>query len=142
MGPTTQAPEKPQEVFIQEIALFLSVHLGRSPGLLWPEHEPSAPYNAESALPAALAHHLGRDVTVLTDPTGDPHRPHAAPTAQDVLAYQLDGADTWHITPPAGSPLTLRLRTGEMLYAPAGSHITTHPLPGSRTLLLALGPAL
>lgn len=107
---------------------------------MWPEHEPPDPGALEEFLPAALAHRLGRPVTVLPR-LACPGTPEggSARTAQDLLVCQLGGSDTWRIAPPAGAALTLRLQPGEILYAPAGSVCTPRHGPRSRALLLALG---
>ncbi|MFD8983382.1 hypothetical protein [Streptomyces sp. NPDC059564] len=144
MPSTAQVPEETQTLLVEEIVLFLSVHLGRNPGLMWLEHEPPDPGALEEFLPAALAHRLGRPISVLphlTCNTRDSGTPDSgsARTAQDLLVCQLGGSDTWRIAPPAGAALTLRLQAGEVLYAPADSVCTPRRSPRSRALLLALG---
>lgn len=136
MSSTAQVPGETESLLVEEIALFLSVHLGRSPGLMWPEHEPAEPGDLEAYLPAALAGRLGRPVTVLHHLA---ERGAAARTAHDLLVCQLGGSSTWHIAPPTGAALTLRLQAGAVLYAPAGSICTPRHGSRSRVLPLALG---
>ncbi|MFE1555090.1 hypothetical protein ACFW6V_08865 [Streptomyces sp. NPDC058734] len=133
MPSTAQVPEGTESLLVEEVVLFVSVHLGRSPGLMWLEHEPPDPGALAEFLPAALARRLDRPVGVLPHVSGDTRIPH------DLLVCQLGGSGTWHIAPPTGSALTLRLRTGAALYAPAGSVCTPRHSAGSRVLLLALG---
>ncbi|MEU8433386.1 hypothetical protein AB0F18_10785 [Streptomyces sp. NPDC029216] len=93
--------------------------------------EPAA---LEALLPPALARRLGRPVTVHPMEDGG-----AARTAHDLLVCQLGGSSTWHIAPPAGAALTLRLQAGSVLHAPAGSVCTPRHGSRSRVLPLALG---
>lgn len=133
MSRTAQVPGETEALLVEEIALFLSVHLGRSPGLMWPEHEPPEPGDLEAFLPAALTGRLGRPVTVL------PHPAERDTVAHDLLVCQLGGSSTWHIAPPTGAALTLRLQAGSVLHAPAGSVCTPRHGSRSRVLPLAVG---
>ncbi|MGE7388692.1 hypothetical protein ACQKM2_24790 [Streptomyces sp. NPDC004126] len=131
MQNTAQVPEETKTLLVEEIALFLSVHLGRHPGLMWTEHEPTDPESLADFLPAALADRLGLPISVLPRLARD--------TARDLLVCQLGGSDTWHVAPPTGPALTLRLQVGDVLYAPAESICTPRRGARSRALLLALG---
>lgn len=133
MPSTAQVPEGTETLLVEEVVLFLSVHLGRSPGLMWTEHELPDPGALAEFLPAALARRLDRPIAVLPHVFGDTR------TAHDLLVCQLGGSDTWRIAPPAGAALTLRLQAGEVLYVPAGSLCTPRRGARSRALLLALG---
>ncbi|GLX22969.1 hypothetical protein [Streptomyces lavendulae] len=133
MPSTAQVPEGTETLLVEEVVLFLSVHLGRSPGLMWLEHEPPDPDTLAEFLPAALARRLDRPISVLPDAFGDVR------TAHDLLVCQLGGSDTWRLAPPAGAGLTLRLRAGDVLYVPTGSLCTPRRGARSRALLLALG---
>ncbi|MFJ3922116.1 hypothetical protein [Streptomyces sp. NPDC090022] len=116
---------------LRELALFLSVHLDRAPGVLWPEHEhpvfdggtgPADPGVRASRL-ASLAAGLGRLTGLRTravpvgafDTEGTGH----------LLVHQIAGAATWFLTGNGGAgtapapSLRYRLRPGEVLYVPA-----------------------
>lgn len=144
MPSTAQVPEGTETLLVEEIVLFLSVHLGRSPGLMWLEHELPDLGALEEFLPAALARRLDRPISVLPHLSGDTRdsgspESGSARTAHDLLVCQLGGSDTWRIAPPARAALTLRLQAGELLYAPADSVCTPRRSSRSRALLLALG---
>ncbi|WP_369377940.1 hypothetical protein [Streptomyces sp. cg36] len=128
-----------QRPLVEEIVLFLSVHRGRRPGLMWLEHEPLDPRVVERSLPSALAHRLARGITELPHLPGEPEYGFTH-TPQDLLVCQLGGSDTWHIAPQSGTALTLRVQTGAVLYVPPHALCTRHKSKRSRTLLLALGP--
>ncbi|MEV6394698.1 hypothetical protein AB0M39_07930 [Streptomyces sp. NPDC051907] len=126
--PTTD--DRAASLHLQELALFLSVHLDRTPGILWPEHDhPAFGARPGPAGLAGLADGLGRltGLAVRTRPglrsdsvpgSGSGHR----------LIHHTAGAVNWQLrdgsASDAAEPLRWRIRPGEVLYVP--SHWTWH----------------
>ncbi|GAA3190076.1 MULTISPECIES: hypothetical protein [Streptomyces] len=130
----------PLEDHVDELALFLSVHLGRTPGLLWPEAEHPAqgctdasPWDASDL--RDLARHLAARTGLacsseqfVSPPLGGHPR---GGGGGDMLVHQLEGAGSWTTAAEAGggsrSWLHWRLLPGEVLYIPDGRfrHMTS-----------------
>ncbi|MFJ7590601.1 hypothetical protein ACIQZO_25095 [Streptomyces sp. NPDC097617] len=133
---------------LREIVLFLSVHLDRAPGVLWPEYDNPAFGDADDAgavpegdgVRPAQADRFTAELGALTGLSVRLDRletPGSAPgggvdavwTAQPegrehLLIHQVAGAVTWQLTGPgeSGRPQSFqcRLLPGELLYVPAG----------------------
>jgi len=120
MSETTRAAD-PAERHHEELALFLSVHLGRAAGLLWAEYDhpacaPGAGQQDLDRLAEGLARRTGRRVR--TEPGGERR---SGTAAGHLLVHQAEGSGEWRLTGPAGHaapdpPFRCRLRAGEILY--------------------------
>lgn len=137
--------DEPAALHLRELGLFLSVHLGRAPGILWPEHDhPALVEGPGECDPELITAQLGlltaglgcltglsaRTVAVDTaDDEGDAAhavRP-AVDTGDHLLVHQITGAATWRLsrtrtaadTEPGPTSFACRLRPGEVLYVPA-----------------------
>ncbi|MFI5531143.1 hypothetical protein ACIA8O_21700 [Kitasatospora sp. NPDC051853] len=129
--PSGDGPDPPH---LRELAQFLSVHLHRAPGVLWPEHDhpvlAAAPCpEAPARLAAGLARRTGLPARPGTALRQGPNRgddgagggQHEAPA--HLIVHQTAGAGVWHLSRGSGpdaESFRYRLRTGEVLYAPAG----------------------
>ncbi|WP_405436799.1 hypothetical protein OG373_07215 [Streptomyces avidinii] len=153
---------------LREIVLFLSVHLDRAPGVLWPEYDNPAFGDADDAgaLPAGggvrpaqadrftaelgdltgLSVRLDRVETPGSAPGGGPD---AAWTAQPegrehLLVHQIAGAVTWQLTGTGESgrreSFQCRLLPGELLYVPAGWSRRYIDAHGAQYAVVCLGP--
>ncbi|MDJ0381080.1 hypothetical protein [Streptomyces sp. G-G2] len=111
--------------------MFLFLHLGRAPGILWLQHEHPALTGSLAGFLAACRG-LGPWAARLAALAGLPARSAAADAtteqrageAEHLLVHQLEGAATWSLAGAgecgARTSLRYRLRTGEVLYVPAG----------------------
>lgn len=130
---------------LRELGLFLSVHLGRAPGILWPEYDHPALVEGPGACEPELADsQLGLLTAQLGCLTGLSARTLAVDTADGgegaaravrpgdgggdhLLVHQIAGAGTWRLsrtrtaaaTEPGPTSFACRLRPGEVLYVPA-----------------------
>ncbi len=139
------SPSTHPHAFHGELTEFLRVHLGRGPGMLWPEHEDGDPADWDrpwaDRLAADLTHLLRLPVRHVPDPdVPDPRTP-----THHLLILQATGASLWHLWPAAGAdarPQSLRLRVGEALYVPADCPAAVEHRPTARHLSFALSTAL
>ncbi|MEV7615512.1 hypothetical protein [Streptomyces sp. NPDC089799] len=113
-GRTSRPPDG--QAHGRELALFLAVHYGRAPGVLWPEHDLPSVAAGPDGIPL-----LARQLALLTGlPVAGCHGS-AAREGGHLLVYQLRGSRTWTLTGPgAGGArrFCYRLRAGEVLYVP------------------------
>lgn len=148
---------------LREVALFLSVHVGRAPGVLWPEHDHPAFGDgadaggrgpADFAGPGGSGVHaarLDRFTAELGTLTGlsvrtvsvPPESPPGAVSDRDhLLIHQMGGAGTWRLAGPGedGRPGAFRCRLlpGEVLYVPAGWSHRAECTPRARYAVIAL----
>lgn len=114
------------ELHHRELALFLSLHRDRAPGILWADHEhPAGRPRADSAdlalLSDGLARLVGRPARTARD-TDSADRTRSDPSALHTLVHQTEGGGDWAVSPgpaqTASPPLHCRLRAGEVLYIP------------------------
>ncbi|MCB5179015.1 hypothetical protein [Streptomyces antimicrobicus] len=133
-----------------ELALFLAVHYGRAPGVLWPEYDDPAPAADPYAFPL-----LARRLALLTRLTVAVLPPTAGRGHGHLLVRQLHGSRTWTLTGPPTGPrggpgaagagerrFRYRLRAGELLYVPDRWTRRTGPAAdGSQDAALLLSPA-
>ncbi|MET9934184.1 MULTISPECIES: hypothetical protein [unclassified Streptomyces] len=145
----TGGPAGPAEDHLREVALFVALHLGRAPGVLWPEHDhPLVGDEAEDAEDTA-DDAVGPDVELLAAqiaaatglvarpaPVGVPHG--------HLLVHQMAGATTWSVVGSGedgrDASLRYRLRAGEVLYVPDGWARTAEPTPVARWTVVVLHP--
>ena len=108
----------------RELALFLSVHRDRAPGLLWPEYEHPA-YRADATtaavelLASSLERATGRPVRTVRE-GGNGRTVHYEAVPDHVMVHQTTGAGDWLVSasPSAAPVLQCRLRASEVLYVP------------------------
>ncbi|MEU0677208.1 hypothetical protein ABZ330_30765 [Streptomyces sp. NPDC006172] len=167
-GPTARSPEsRPQEApvhrlagpagdHLREVALFVALHLGRAPGVLWPEHdhpllgdgdgdgEGDSEDDGDGEGPAATPD-LDELAVQIAAATGLAVRP--APVGVPpghLLVHQIAGAATWNIVGAdedgQDASLRYRLRAGEVLYVPDGWARTAEPAAGARWTVVVLTP--
>ncbi|MDF3299493.1 hypothetical protein [Streptomyces tropicalis] len=158
----------PSAVHLRELALFLSVHLDRAPGVLWPEDVhpllDGLP-DGDDAADAVRADRLELLASGLAELTGLATRAVAGGvgTGGDegeggdgdgtggasvppghLLVHQIAGAAVWSLAEgrEGGGPcasLRYRLRSGEVLYVPDGWSRRAEPTSGARCTVLVLG---
>ncbi|MFF4935247.1 hypothetical protein ACFY2H_41405 [Streptomyces griseofuscus] len=140
------------EDHLREVALFVALHLGRAPGVLWPECDhPLLGDGGDGAAGAERTDALAAspDVTVLAAQiaatTGLAARPAPAGTPPGhLLVHQFAGAATWTVAGPAGdgrdASLRYRLRAGEVLYVPDGWSRAAEPTAGACWTVVVLDP--
>ncbi|MFD8821308.1 hypothetical protein ACFV1C_02910 [Streptomyces sp. NPDC059605] len=133
--PPEVLPEK--SGFLRELVLFLSVHLDRAPGVLWPEHEHPGLSGPEwSQVLEGLAAELGPGTPVVARSGGTDD-----PAAHRVV-HQFEGAGTWRLSGARGGRgaegFRFRLRPGEVLYIPARWSWSVELTPGARYVLTTL----
>ncbi|MEU6017896.1 hypothetical protein ABZ826_28795 [Streptomyces sp. NPDC047515] len=130
---------------LRELLLFLSVHLDRAPGVMWPEHEHPAlgtPQRPEAL--DGLAAELGLRTGLLASSgrgsrTGGGPR---NPTAHLVI-HQTEGAGMWRLRDDGDEgtgDFRHRLRSGEVLYIPARWSWTVELTPGAQYVVTDLTP--
>ncbi|WP_405976950.1 hypothetical protein [Streptomyces sp. NBC_00158] len=133
---------------LEELALFLSVHRGTAPGILWADHDhPGCRTHATdadlAALGAGLSALLGAPVRVTRGAPDAPRQVRGGPDAARVLVRQVSGGGSWTLGPGAESvpaePFHCRLRAGELLYAPPGRAWTGELTASGRYLLIRIG---
>ncbi|MFF3847784.1 hypothetical protein [Streptomyces sp. NPDC002328] len=161
-----QRPAGPAGEHLREVALFVALHLGRAPGVLWPEHDhpllgdgdgDGAGVGAgvgsdhgtnggtdDGATPTATPD-LDALAAQIAAATGLAARP--APVGVPpghLLVHQIAGAATWNIAGAGDdgqdASLRYRLRAGEVLYVPAGWARTAEPAAGARWTVVVLTP--
>ncbi|MFI5866421.1 hypothetical protein [Streptomyces sp. NPDC051546] len=153
---------------LREIVLFLSVHLDRAPGVLWPEYDNPAFGDAEDAdtLPAeggvrpAQVDRFTAELAALTglsvrlDRVETPGSALAGGTdavwtaqpggREHLLVHQIAGAATWQLagTGESGRPESFqcRLLPGELLYVPPGWSRRYIDAQGAQYAVVCLGP--
>lgn len=125
---------------LTELVLFLSVHLDRAPGVLWPEYEHpalGAPEWSQVLDGLALELGPGTDLVARSGGTGGP--------AAHRVVHQIEGAGTWRLSGDRGGVgadgFQCRLRSGEVLYIPARWSWSVELTPGGRYVLTDLAPA-
>ncbi|MFI6149301.1 hypothetical protein [Streptomyces sp. NPDC051109] len=126
-------------VHLRELVLFLSVHLDRAPGVLWPEFEHpalSAPEWSQVLDGLALELGPGAHLVARSGGTGNP--------AAHRVVHQVEGAGTWRLSGEEGAPgadgFQCRLRSGEVLYIPARWSWSVELTSGGRYVLTDLTP--
>ncbi|MFC5955322.1 hypothetical protein ACFP51_12750 [Streptomyces pratens] len=137
----------PGEAHLRELAVFLTLHLGRAPGVLWPEHDhpafderPGADRAPEGTstpdtLAAGIAAATGMAARLVAAGMPPGH----------LLVHQIEGAASWSLAGTrddgGGTSLRYRLRAGEVLYVPDGWSRTAEPTPDARwtVVLLTVG---
>ncbi|WP_329214353.1 hypothetical protein OG352_03940 [Streptomyces sp. NBC_01485] len=141
-------PADPAEAYLREVALFVALHLGRAPGVLWPEHDHPLLGDGDGADdgedPAATPD-LDALAAQIAAATRLPARP--APVGVPpghLLVHQIAGAATWNIAGAGadgqGASLRYRLRVGEVLYVPDGWSRTAEPAADARWTVVVLAP--
>ncbi|MFI5756578.1 hypothetical protein [Streptomyces sp. NPDC051569] len=133
-------------LYLQELAYFLSVHLDRGPGMLWPGSEHPA-FSARDRIAAfgLLAAHITRLTglwarTALHESCADAT---SGTTFGHVLIHQLAGAGNWQVSAPGGpDPRSFRCRLlpSEVLYIPPGWTRQAELADTSRFALTYLAP--
>ncbi|MFH7596335.1 hypothetical protein WDV06_14695 [Streptomyces racemochromogenes] len=152
---------------LREILLFLSVHLDRTPGVLWPEYdnpafggadetgagsagggvcpEQASRFTADLASLTGLSVRLDRVATAGAVPGADADEAWTGQPGgrEHLLIHQLAGAVTWQLSGAgrSGRPETFqcRLRPGELLYVPAGWSRRRVGAPRARYVIICLG---
>ncbi|MER6781112.1 MULTISPECIES: hypothetical protein [unclassified Streptomyces] len=133
-----------------ELALFLSVHRGGGPGILWPDHDhPGCRANATEAdlalLRTELSALLGAAVRVSPGAPDAPRQVRGAPVSARTLVRQVSGGGGWTLAPGTegirAEPFHCRLRAGELLYVPPGRAWTAELSASARYLLMRIEPA-
>ncbi|MBT2472527.1 hypothetical protein J7E97_32920 [Streptomyces sp. ISL-66] len=126
-------------VQLTELVLFLSVHLDRAPGVLWPEYEHpplGAPQWSQVLDRLALEPGPGADLVARCGGTGNP--------AAHRVVHQIQGAGTWRLSGDRGGvgadAFQCRLLSGEVLYVPARWTWSVELSPGGRYVLTDLVP--
>ncbi|MER5374846.1 hypothetical protein [Streptomyces sp. NPDC002553] len=149
-GLPVHRPTGPAGEHLREVALFVALHLGRAPGVLWPEHDHPIVGDGEglgevdggdpAATPALDA--LAAQITAATGLAARP-APAGVPPGH-LLVHQIAGAATWTIVGTGGdgrdASLRYRLRAGEVLYVPDGWARTAEPAAGARWTVVVLTP--
>ncbi|MEV7673171.1 hypothetical protein [Streptomyces sp. NPDC088752] len=136
-------PAGPAGDHLREVALFVALHLGRAPGVLWPEHDhPLVGDGAESGVADPDVELLAAQIAAATGlgarpaPAGVPHG--------HLLVHQMAGATTWSVVGSGedgrDASLRYRLRAGEVLYVPDGWSRTAEPTPVARWTAVVLHP--
>lgn len=131
----------------REVALFLSVHLNRTPGVLWPDFDhPVFGSEAGPAEFAVLAQGLSAltGLPVRTVPGADAGLGGLSATGVwHLLVHQCLGKGLWSVFPGAARSempaLSYTLRAGEVLYVPPGRACEVERNPGSRCVVSYLG---
>ncbi|MFJ9737034.1 hypothetical protein [Streptomyces sp. NPDC101166] len=161
-GPTARSPESRPQVrpvhrptgpageHLREVALFVALHLGRAPGVLWPEHDhpllgdgdgDGADDGGEPAATPDLDA-LAAQITAVTGLAARP-APVGVPPGH-LLVHQIAGAATWNIVGAGDdgrdASLRYRLRAGEVLYVPDGWARAAEPAAGARWTVVVLTP--
>lgn len=147
-------PAGPAGEHLREVALFVALHLGRAPGVLWPEHDhpllgdgdgDGDGDGADDGTAPAATPDLDALAAQIAAATGLAARP--APVGVPpghLLVHQIAGAATWNIvgTGDDGQDASLRyrLRAGEVLYVPDGWARTAEPAVGARWTVVVLAP--
>ncbi|GHH85698.1 hypothetical protein GCM10018793_54730 [Streptomyces sulfonofaciens] len=140
-------------LYIQELALFVFAHLGRAPGILWPEHDhpalrPQAGPEELALLAEGLSRATGLPVrTCRLEPVGAGLQTGSA--RRHCLFHQTAGTGKWWLlagpadSAGAGSTAfrTYRLRVSEILYVPVHWTWLVDLAPGGRLIHTCLGPA-
>lgn len=126
-------------VHLRELVLFLSVHLDRAPGVLWPEYDhpvPDAPQWSRVLDGLALERGPGARLVARSGGT-------AGPPAHRVI-HQVEGAGTWRLSRERGGvgadAFRCRLRAGEVLYVPPLWSWSVELTSGGRYVLTELAP--
>ncbi|WP_055527387.1 hypothetical protein [Streptomyces graminilatus] len=140
------SPADPSAAYFREVAQFVALHLGRAPGVLWPEHDhPPLGDGADDGEDPAAAPDLDAFAARIAAATGlaaGPGRVGAPPG--HLLVHQIAGAATWDITGVGGdgqgASLRYRLRAGEVLYVPDGWSRTAEPARDARWAVFVLAP--
>ncbi|MFH8472368.1 hypothetical protein [Streptomyces sp. NPDC018000] len=132
-------------LYLRELLLFLSVHLDRAPGVMWPEYEhpalgtPERP-KALDGLAAELGLRTGLVASSgLGSRTGGGERNPAA----HLVIHQTEGAGMWRLRrdgADGAGAFQHRLRSGEVLYIPARWSWTVELTPGARYVVTDLTP--
>ncbi|PBC66212.1 hypothetical protein BX265_8427 [Streptomyces sp. TLI_235] len=134
---------------VRELALFLSVHRDRAPGLLWSEHDHPAcrPWAAQSVIDlmaVELAGLVGARVSAVRG-DGAARRVRGGPDVAHTLVRQNAGGGTWTLMPgPWGAvtePFHCRLLADEVLYVPPGCGWSADQSAGARYLLIRIDDA-
>ncbi|MFD4791564.1 hypothetical protein ACFWN1_31905 [Streptomyces sp. NPDC058459] len=162
--------ENPAGEHLREVALFVALHLGRAPGVLWPEHDhPLLSGDAggddcdgcDGGDGDGGVGGAGRDAADVTDPVATPDldalaaqiaaatglvarpAPDGAPLGH-LLVHQVAGAASWTIagadSDGQDASLRYRLRAGEVLYVPEGWARTVEAASGARWTVVVLTP--
>ncbi|WP_051966953.1 hypothetical protein [Kitasatospora mediocidica] len=137
--------DDPDSLHLQELALFLSVHLDRGPGVLWPEHDHPAlaaasPPDGAARLAADLGRWTGLPARTGIGLTGDGQQ--AAPA--HLVIHQTSGAGVWHLRRghgEAAESFRYRLRSGEVLYIPPRWAYRAELTPDARFIATLLDSA-
>ncbi|MBT2453671.1 hypothetical protein [Streptomyces sp. ISL-86] len=135
---------------LEELALFLSVHWDRGPGILWPDQDhPACRANATevdlAVLGAELSAVLGAVVRVTRGVPDAPGQVRGGPDSARTLVRQVSRGGGWTLGPGTGSvpaePFHCRLRAGELLYVPPGRAWTAELSAAARYLLIRVESA-
>ncbi|GHF37031.1 hypothetical protein GCM10018790_13320 [Kitasatospora xanthocidica] len=105
--------------YLQELALFLDAHFGRTFALLWPENDPVVPPGADGPPDTALAGHVAAGLTALLGWRVE-HTTGAPPSAGHLLVIQSAGSSRWTLRTPGDPAAEVSTLTGEALYLPPG----------------------
>jgi len=140
--PDASSAAERAELHHEELALFLAVHLGRLPAMLWAEHDhPALRPDAAPAELARFAEELSRR-TGLSARTAHGGPARGGTAVAHLLVHQIAGGGDWRLEPPPSTPRTrpihCRLRLGEVLYLAPHWSWTAHLTPTARFLLTAL----
>ncbi|QMU78208.1 hypothetical protein GXW83_23400 [Streptacidiphilus sp. PB12-B1b] len=146
MGQEARKPDgDPAALHLQELAFFLSVHLDRAPGVLWPDHDhPALGARADPLLHRELASGISRLTGLALQQGG--HDPSGRGVAEGhLLVHQTGGSTLWRLDVRAGggrsAALRWCLRAGEVLYVPVDWAWQSEPATRSRSLITRLVPA-
>ncbi len=134
------------ELHHQELTLFLFLHLSRTPGVLWPDHEHPAcrplPRATDIGLLAdGLTRLTGRTAHTVHN-TGTGHHVRSEPTVAHTVVHQVAGSGNWYAsstaTGSAPAAFHYRLRSGEVLYIPPHHVWGTDLSPASQYLVTTI----
>ncbi|MFF7240949.1 hypothetical protein [Streptomyces collinus] len=139
-------PVGPAGNHLRETAVFVGLHFGRAPGVLWPEHDhPLLGDGQDDAEDRAVPPDVGLLAAQVAAATGLAARPAATGVPHGhLLVHQVAGATTWTVA-GAGedgrdTSVRYRLRAGEVLYVPDGWSRTAEPTPAARWTVVVLCP--
>ncbi|MFJ7492625.1 hypothetical protein ACIQZB_15475 [Streptomyces sp. NPDC097727] len=146
LAPPAPRAESEGTLHLRELLLFLSVHLDRAPGVMWPEHEHPAlgsPQRPEAL--DDLAAELGlRTGLVTSSGRGSRTCEGARNPAAHLVIHQTEGAGLWRLrgdrADDGAGAFRHRLRSGEVLYIPARWSWTVELTPGAQYVVTDMTP--
>ncbi|MFJ1546624.1 hypothetical protein [Streptomyces sp. NPDC088246] len=145
LAPPAPRAESEGALHLRELLLFLSVHLGRAPGVMWPEHEhPAFESLQRPEVLDDLAAELGLRTGLVTSSRVSRTCEGARNPAAHLVIHQTEGAGSWRLrgdrADGGAGAFRHRLRSGEVLYIPARWSWTVELTPGAQYVVTDLTP--